>query len=320
MRSGILNLEMDVFSLDALRAHSVSLPLFCSQNLACHPVPPLVRPGHRNGQAMRGTHHAAHLSRLPFPQGKRGLEPEASGLCTICWFLSSSVYSPSVISLLLAALYLPSELAWHQIIGEEESSVHGTAGLSDDPTWMVDPLDGTTNFIHREGGGGHEQVPLCVCVDRAGDQQVVVVAVVFNPILNEARPPAHHATRLSTPSCMPFASQLPHACHSPLNSLMHAIRLSTPSFMPFTAHASPALHTTIGTKRDAATVEGIAARISTLLFQVRSLRMGGSCALNLAGVACGRLDLFYEIDFGGPWDVAAGSLIVEEAGGLCFDP
>ncbi|CAI5478266.1 unnamed protein product, partial [Closterium sp. Yama58-4] len=200
----------------------------------------------------------------------------------------------------------------HKIIGEEESSVHGTAGLSDDPTWMVDPLDGTTNFIHRYPF-------VCVSIGLA-ISKVVVVAVVFNPILNEARPPAHHATRLSTPSCMPFASQLPHACHSPLNSLMHAIRLSTPSFMPFTAHASPALHTTIGTKRDAATVEGIAARISTLLFQVRSLRMGGSCALNLAGVACGRLDLFYEIDFGGPWDVAAGSLIVEEAGGLCFDP
>lgn len=37
------------------------------------------------------------------------------------------------------------------------------------------------------------------------------------------------------------------------------------------------------------------------LFQVRSLRMSGSCALNLCGIACGRLDLFYELGFGGPW-------------------
>jgi fructose-1,6-bisphosphatase/inositol monophosphatase family enzyme len=37
------------------------------------------------------------------------------------------------------------------------------------------------------------------------------------------------------------------------------------------------------------------------LFQVRSLRCSGSCALNLAGVAYGRLDMFYEINFGGPW-------------------
>ena len=37
------------------------------------------------------------------------------------------------------------------------------------------------------------------------------------------------------------------------------------------------------------------------LFQVRSLRLGGSCALDLAGVACGRLDIFFELGFGGPW-------------------
>lgn len=40
-------------------------------------------------------------------------------------------------------------------------------------------------------------------------------------------------------------------------------------------------------------------RLSTL--QVRSLRMSGSCALNLCGIACGRLDIFYELGFGGPW-------------------
>lgn len=73
--------------------------------------------------------------------------------------------------------------------------------------------------------------------------------------------------------------------------------------------------------------------------------MSGSCALNLCGIACGRLDLFYELGFGGPWyactflstflsyvkymrvmsclvlrDVAAGVVIVEEAGGLVYDP
>ncbi|KAJ6845855.1 inositol-phosphate phosphatase-like [Iris pallida] len=48
--------------------------------------------------------------------------------------------------------------------------------------------------------------------------------------------------------------------------------------------------------------------------------MSGSCALNLCGVACGRIDIFYELGFGGPWDVAAGVVIVQEAGGLVFDP
>lgn len=42
--------------------------------------------------------------------------------------------------------------------------------------------------------------------------------------------------------------------------------------------------------------------------------------MNLAGVASGRLDGFYEIDFGGCWDVAAGALLVKEAGGVVLDP
>lgn len=53
---------------------------------------------------------------------------------------------------------------------------------------------------------------------------------------------------------------------------------------------------------------------------VRSVRCCGSCALNLCGVACGRLDAFYEIGFGGCWDVAGASVILQEAGGRVLDP
>ncbi|XP_057512870.1 inositol-phosphate phosphatase-like [Actinidia eriantha] len=54
--------------------------------------------------------------------------------------------------------------------------------------------------------------------------------------------------------------------------------------------------------------------------RVRSLRMSGSCALDLCGIACGRLDLFYELGFGDTWDVAGGAVIVKEAGGVLFGP
>ncbi|CAI5533861.1 unnamed protein product [Closterium sp. Naga37s-1] len=174
----------------------------------------------------------------------------------------------------------------HKMIGEEESSLHGTAGLSDEPTWMVDPLDGTTNFVHRYPF-------VCVSIGLAINR-AVVVGVVFNPILNEM-----------------FTAMRGHGAM--LND--EPIHASSQTDM-----GSALLATEIGTKRDAGTVAGLTGRISNLLFQVRSLRLSGSCALNLVGVACGRLDLFYEIGFGGPWDVAAGSLIVEEAGGLCFNP
>ncbi|GJP49974.1 hypothetical protein CLOM_g9131 [Closterium sp. NIES-68] len=174
----------------------------------------------------------------------------------------------------------------HKFIGEEASAVGGTAGLTDDPTWMVDPLDGTTNFVHRYPF-------VCVSIGLAVSKSVVV-GVVFNPILNEM-----------------FTAMRGHGAM--LND--QPIRASSQADI-----GSALLGTEIGTKRDSATVGGITARIAHLLFKVRSLRMSGSCALNLVGVACGRLDLFYEIGFGGPWDVAAGSLILEEAGGLCFDP
>ncbi|XP_020591973.1 inositol monophosphatase 3-like [Phalaenopsis equestris] len=77
---------------------------------------------------------------------------------------------------------------------------------------------------------------------------------------------------------------------------------------------------TVGTTRDKPTVDATTNRINSLLFKVRSLRMDGSCALNLCSVACGRIDIFYELGFGGPWDVAGGAIILQEAGGLIFDP
>ena len=56
------------------------------------------------------------------------------------------------------------------------------------------------------------------------------------------------------------------------------------------------------------------------MVQTRSVRAQGSCALDLCAAACGRVDFMFEIGFGGCWDCAAGSLIVEEAGGVVLDP
>ncbi|GFQ00021.1 inositol monophosphatase 1 [Phtheirospermum japonicum] len=126
--------------------------------------------------------------------------------------------------------FLKQHFPDHKFIGEETTAACGVTELTEEPTWIVDPLDGTTNFVH---GFPFVCVSIGLTVGR-----VPTVGVVYNPIMDE----------------------------------------------------------------------------------VRSLRMSGSCALNLCGVAAGRLDLFYEVGFGGPWDVAAGALIVTEAGGLVFDP
>ncbi|XP_043688747.1 inositol-phosphate phosphatase isoform X1 [Telopea speciosissima] len=174
----------------------------------------------------------------------------------------------------------------HKLIGEETTAACGTTELTDQPTWIVDPLDGTTNFVH-----GFPFV--CVSIGLTIGK-VPTVGVVYNPIMDEL------FTGIRGKGAF-------------LNG--NPIKVSTKSEL-----VKSLLATEVGTKRDKSTVDVTTNRINSLLFKVRSLRMSGSCALNLCGIACGRIDLFYELGFGGPWDVAGGAVIVQEAGGLVFDP
>ncbi|XXG44823.1 hypothetical protein AAC387_Pa02g0072 [Persea americana] len=182
--------------------------------------------------------------------------------------------------------HLKQKYPEHKFIGEETSAEFGTSELTDNPTWMVDPLDGTTNFVH-----GFPFV--CVSIGLTIGK-VPTIGVVFNPIINELFTGIRGRGAFLNGAPIKASSQ---------SELVKSL-----------------LATEVGTKRDKLTVDATTDRINSLLFKVRSLRMTGSCALNLCGVACGRLDLFYELGFGGPWDVAGGAVIVEEAGGLVFDP
>ncbi len=76
----------------------------------------------------------------------------------------------------------------------------------------------------------------------------------------------------------------------------------------------------VGTARDSDTLDAMFGRIRALVAHMRSVRCTGSCALNLCSVALGRCDAFYEINFGGCWDAAAGALMAAEAGGAVLDP
>ena len=74
----------------------------------------------------------------------------------------------------------------------------------------------------------------------------------------------------------------------------------------------------VGASRDPAVNVTNCDRLLALLHaNVRGLRNSGSAAQNMMDVACGRLDAYFEDGFGGPWDVAAGAVIVQEAGGVC---
>lgn len=175
----------------------------------------------------------------------------------------------------------------HKFIGEETAAANGTiAPLTDAPTWIVDPLDGTTNFVHS--------FPfVCVSIGLTIERSPVV-GVVFNPITDEL------FTAVKGKGAFLNGERIRVSDEEDIGKALFA--------------------TEIGVNREEKVLEVTMNRIRDLLVKVRSLRMGGSCAMNLCGVALGRLDGFFELGFGGPWDVAAGVLIVEEAGGQVYDP
>ncbi|KAI5559911.1 hypothetical protein Peur_070414 [Populus x canadensis] len=182
--------------------------------------------------------------------------------------------------------YLKQQHPSHKFIGEETTAACGITELTDEPTWIVDPLDGTTNFVH-----GFPFV--CISIGLTIGK-VPTVGVVYNPIMDELFTGVHGKGAFLNGKPIKVSSQ---------SELVKSL-----------------LATEAGTKRDKSTVDATTNRINSLLFKVRSLRMTGSCALNLCGIACGRIDLFYETGYGGPWDVAGGAVIVKEAGGIVYDP
>ncbi len=147
----------------------------------------------------------------------------------------------------------------------------------DEWCWVVDPLDGTTNFVH-----GFPQVAVSVALARS---QKVVLGVVYDVFRRELfRARAGQGA---------FLNEQPIAV-SAAESLGEAL-LAT-GFG--------------GTSQDEEY-----ARFRRLDAACHGVRRNGCCSLDLCWVACGRLEGYWEWDLQ-PWDVAAGGLIVQEAGGL----
>jgi myo-inositol-1(or 4)-monophosphatase len=158
------------------------------------------------------------------------------------------------------------------ILGEESGASAGTS----DERWIVDPLDGTTNYAH--------DYPLyCVSIayERAGE---VLAGVVFAPALGEL----YAAERGSGATCNGRRCAV-----SEISSL--AASLVCTGFVP-------------------AKYERNGAQFARLSRLAQAVRRDGSAALDLAFVAAGRFESFWEFDLKA-WDVAAGALLVREAGG-----
>ena len=159
------------------------------------------------------------------------------------------------------------------VLGEEGGDVAGTSGIR----WVVDPLDGTVNFLFG--------VPQWAVSIAAEDADGTLVGVVYDPERDEL----FSAERGGTAT---------------LNG--HALKPSTKSDM-----ATALVGTGFG--YDAEVRRAQAAVVAKLLPEVRDVRRFGAAAIDLAWTACGRLDAYYEHGLN-PWDLAAGGLICECVG------
>jgi myo-inositol-1(or 4)-monophosphatase len=167
----------------------------------------------------------------------------------------------------------------HSILAEES----GWAAGSRSGTWIIDPLDGTTNFAHN--------LPVFAVSIAFADRGELRCGVVFNPMRGEL-----------------FRAVL--GAGATLNG--RPIRVST------TARLKDALLMT-GFPYDMETMmDTVLARLGACLSAVQGVRRPGAASLDLCDVACGRCDGFWEEHLK-PWDTAAGVLIVKEAGGRVTD-
>lgn len=165
----------------------------------------------------------------------------------------------------------------HSILAEEAGNAVVIGG-ENKWKWIIDPLDGTTNFAH-----GYP----CFCVTLALEHDgEIAIGVTFDPTRNEV-----------------FAAERGQG--ATLNG--KPIRVSE------TESLSEALIVT-GFPYDFKRRDDFARHLTQFLLRSRGVRRDGSAAIDMAYVACGRFDGFWEEGLN-PWDMAAGLLLIEEAGG-----
>jgi myo-inositol-1(or 4)-monophosphatase len=166
----------------------------------------------------------------------------------------------------------------HSIVAEEGGGNKGTS----DFRWYVDPLDGTTNFAH-----GFPVFNVTLGLEQAGE---LIAGVVFDPTRQEM-----------------FTAERGAGAY--LNN--RRIRVSTvkrlEDSLVATGFPSRRRHENINVHF-----------YYQLAMLTHGVRRAGAAAIDLAYVACGRLDGFWEFGLN-PWDMAAGALLIVEAGGICSD-
>lgn len=179
---------------------------------------------------------------------------------------------------------LSAERPGDGFLGEESGGGEGTTGI----TWVVDPIDGTVNYA-----SGIPLYAVSIAAVEGGadpDGWTALAGVVRSPVIGET-----------------FSAARGEGAH------VNGVRLRIAEPGP----AGALLATGFG--YDSSTHAGDLATVGRVMPMARDLRRGGSAATDLAYVAAGRLDGYFERGLS-PWDFAAGALLVQEAGGVFLRP
>ncbi|XP_072932289.1 inositol monophosphatase 1 [Epargyreus clarus] len=173
----------------------------------------------------------------------------------------------------------------HKFIGEESVAGGANCILTDEPTWIIDPVDGTMNFVH---GFPHSCISLGLTINKEA-----VAGIIYNPIVNQ----------LFTAKKGKGAFLNGRQIHvSQVKELRNAL-----------------LSYEAGTSRDPEKVQCVLDNFKMITSKGHGIRSLGSAALDMAMVALGGSDAYFEFGIHA-WDIAAGDIIVREAGGVCIDP
>jgi myo-inositol-1(or 4)-monophosphatase len=170
----------------------------------------------------------------------------------------------------------------HNILAEESGAFSAGAG-SGGIQWIIDPLDGTTNFAHQ-----YPFYCVSIAVEEAGE---VICGAVYDPFRDELFSGSRGMGSFLNGDRLEVSN---------VSQLSHALLLTG---FPYNF-------------RDR--IDLIMAQFRSFLLESQAVRRGGSAALDLCYIAAGRCDGFWELSLN-PWDTAAGGLIAREAGARITD-
>ncbi len=200
---------------------------------------------------------------------------------------------------------IKSAFPTHRFIAEESYSDSGSTryNITNDLTWFIDPIDGTTNFVHA--------IPLCCVSIGLRFRKIPILGIVHCPLLNET-----------------FHAMLGRGSFVTNHKTKKTTKLQTngTKFDNDEAMKQAIILMEASSNRSEKTANGMMRRMHSMLYgkEVRAIRMLGTCAIDMCWIAMGRADIY----FGGrnnkigpkPWDFTAGEVIVSEAGGITCLP